>query len=223
MSILLQKHYFYLTVLALYLTLIKRFGATIIEDDPDSHSTHHLFRYSLYPNHVPRIPVRKDSVTKQPVSRGRFQRIGGLFEHEVDPGVQKLTLAEMRRELQCSSWAADLQGKRGSLSLLEIAPPTKLTVEQVAAWVESKHDATSSKNWKECHRLRRAWLKDPPQEFVHGSWASQIGLFRVINGSLFYDWPWGRQRFDSRFSDTWMLHRMLRVLLDRGTTHTIPR
>jgi hypothetical protein len=72
----------------------------------------------------------------------------------------------------------------------------------MAAYVESGGafhlvQLGSCKLWKGCRKVAETWLANPrrmPKE-KQGAAFSETVMYRVINGSLFYDWPWGRERY----------------------------
>ena len=145
----------------------------------------------LFPVHIPHYRMRKDPRTKQSVVSGRSQ----LLKSDT-----KYPLLEYKEILQCSEIQPELYGKGGALSLAKKIPLTRETIILVAAYVESKCTL-----WNDCRNTAKQFLKgDYPLSNIHdkmgGFYASK--LFRIINGSYYYDWPWGRHRVDgTRYTD----------------------
>lgn len=157
-----------------------------------------------YPAAVSLWPVRRDT-TGSEVTRGRLAAIYGktfkdkdlfLFDR-VGPGADRYTtlkkypLKELRRLLQCSPTEPDLDAHTGSISMLRLAPPTKRTTEIISAWAETHCKGEMHR----CHaeadvNKQGGYHKDIN---MRGGF-SGFGMLRVVNGSLFHDWPWGRER-----------------------------
>lgn len=152
---------------------------------------------AIYPKSVPVYPHRRDRFTQELVSRGRIYELGGLAPLALD---KRVSLAELRRVLQCSGDEPDLVGDRGTLHMIRMVPPTRETTRLVAVWAE-----TGCEDWQACHVLLQKFDKreegygaGPRQSRDGGKMTSpfQVRLLRVTNGSLFFDWPFdNRQRF----------------------------
>lgn len=77
--------------------------------------------------------------------------------------------------------------------------PTKRTVELICMFAE-----TNCKTWKRCHEnlvnmtrgqsINELLDKNTPLFIVNTP--TNARLIRVIQGKLFYDWPWYREKFD---------------------------
>ena len=53
-----------------------------------------------------------------------------------------------QRQLQCASPEPDLDGNRGGLSLMRLAPPAKQSLENMCAWAE-----TNCAHWARCKNV----------------------------------------------------------------------
>jgi hypothetical protein len=139
-----------------------------------------------YPKSIITYVVRNDTYTGLPVSRGREATL---------QGDRRYNLSEYREVLQCSASQPDLYGVGGALALARFIPLTADTLKLTAAFMESECEL-----WNGC----RAKVI----EYMLGRYQTNLGpvralglhsatkMFRVMNGSLYYDWPWGVERFD---------------------------
>lgn len=98
-----------------------------------------------------------------------------------------------------------MNGNRGSISLLKILQPTRHIVELMCSWAESLcvHDG----DWRECHKNIDILRSGDPGQVIYNKVRKDgkdniinnpyyIRLIRIMNGSLYYDWPWNRKQFD---------------------------
>ena len=85
-----------------------------------------------FPTHVRPVKVRLDIHTREPVGRGRFEFIDGIPSHNPH---RKVPLAQFRKILQCAPNEPDLDGDRGTISLLRLAPLSRSGLEAVCAWI----------------------------------------------------------------------------------------
>lgn len=156
-----------------------------------------------FPENIPFFPVRRDVTTGEPVSRGRLLMpedmltSGNLSQYIFPQSFKKLSMHEVDRSWQCASCEPDLDGNRGTLSMIKMLPITKERLEIVCAWAE-----TQCKSWHVCRSLASemkngSYEKVSPHFGVEGKFRSFI-MMRVINGSLHYDWPWGMERMVRR-------------------------
>lgn len=138
-----------------------------------------------YPKSIIAYELREDTITGLPVSRGREATL---------EGDRRYNLSEYRQVLQCSASQPDLHGAGGALALARFIPLTADTIKLTAAFMESDCEL-----WNGC----RAKVVD----YMLGKYSTHIGniralgchsntkMFRVMNGSLYVDWPWGMERF----------------------------
>eukprot|EP01032_Pedospumella_encystans_P008582 gene8582-10168_t len=127
--------------------------------------------------------------------------------------------SDFHKNLQCvDSPEAELDGNRGTWSILKMAPPKKQTIEQICAWAEQKCHP-----WVECRKQ--------VEKFKEGGYYKELNnfdqifgrfrgalLLRVINNEMHYDWPWGIERFKSqepRYSNMLTDHYMLMEIVLR--------
>ena len=129
-----------------------------------------------YPTHVPEAKVRTNG-NKVRVSHGRLQLLGGPTSQ------RKVTYKEFNEILQCPTSEPDLDGNRGTISMMRMVPPTRNTVELICAWAE-----TDCSPWHVCHRKVKE-LKSTRHKIEGGYTGSpfQARLLRVINGKLHYE------------------------------------
>lgn len=151
-----------------------------------------VFTYQSYPDSIPVVSVRKDSLTGQPVTRGRIH----LLRQATDNGKQRIPLKQFREILQCSPYEPELYGKGGALSLMQHLPVTKRTLQYASAFFESNCEV-----WMGCAKkvhhfatkgLHAAMNPDFVGPYLNGF--NNIRMIRVTNGSLYFDWPWGISR-----------------------------
>ena len=139
-----------------------------------------------YPKSIITYTVRNDTYSGLPVFRGREATL---------QGDRRYNLSEYREVLQCSASQPDLYGVGGAIALARFIPLTADTLKLTAAYMEYECEL-----WNGC----RAKVV----ECMLGKYQTNIGvlralglhsatkMFRVMNGSLYYDWPWGMERFD---------------------------
>lgn len=149
-----------------------------------------------YPTVIATFPVRLNPYNlSESVSRGRFDIIGG-FPYNKDSLKLKVSTKQFKEALQCSESEPALDEFYGTLSLLELYPPTREVVELFCLWAETRcYDAHG--NWSGCKKLLEEYRKgNYPKEFgmlKHNMFES-FRLLRIMNGTLYYDWPWGIDR-----------------------------
>lgn len=150
------------------------------------------FGHDYFPRFIPHYPIRKDIYSHQPVSVGRFADVGGLPKKLSDFNESNsLILSRFKEIMQCSPDEPDLDGKRGSLSLIKMISASSEIVELMCSWAE-----TRCGDWKSCQDLR--------VKFKNGEYPQEIGnllnspfnvrLYRVMSNKVYFDWPWGMDR-----------------------------
>ena len=165
-----------------------------------------IFQADDYPTLVLDFPVRVSPYSgEMPVSRGLLSRhlgikVNSLFSVAPDSMnalPARVSSAELRRVLQCSPTEPGLQTHSGALSLLELAPPTQYGAMVTAAFGEVAliHPKIHCE-LSDCQELVNQFAKGlyPTLGDMRSSFAS-FGMLRVMNNSVFHDWPWGRERF----------------------------
>lgn len=185
-------------VLLVYIIIVffVRLGTANVNRTTDEYFDENL---EDYPSSIPLIHTRKDHYTGEPVSRGRLQLLGG----PLNENNKKVTYQEFHRILQCPVAEPGLDGNRGSLSLLRSLPPSRETVEIICAWAETRCD-----RWKNCDILMKAMKEGKHHtglNHVVGS-PHQARLMRIMNGKLYYDWPWGLDRFTKVIEAKYFFH-----------------
>ena len=139
-----------------------------------------------FPHHISKVHIRNDLKGK-PVSRGQIYKLGGLENISWE---KRVSLSELREVLQCAPDEPDLNGRRGTLDLIRLSRPTKETVKLMATWAE-----TGCTPWTKCHELMPKIEKKldgygtPSMSGGVSCWSSHVRMLRVINNSLYHDWP----------------------------------
>ena len=139
-----------------------------------------------YPKSIITYTVRNDTYTGLPVSRGREATL---------QGDRRYNLSEYREVLQCSASQPDLYGVGGALALARFIPLTADTLKLTAAFMESECELWNGCRAKVVEYMLGKYQRDIGPQRTLGL-HSATKMFRVMNGSLYYDWPWGMERFD---------------------------
>jgi hypothetical protein len=145
-----------------------------------------------YPTTIPAYPIRRDVYTNEEVTTGRLDLIGGLAK-------QQVSIEYFRRSLQCRTKRQYVRESNGIWQFLKNVPPTSDLVKLLCAWCETDSQWASLRDWKP---LRKKAVELSKTNFTGKTVAPgaagspyQVRLMRVINGSLYQDWPWGAERF----------------------------
>ncbi len=184
----------------------------------------HNFDFSLseYPTSIPHFPVRADPKhPSRPLKRGAFRHEWGhmpTYESDKEdakiPQKKKITYERFQELMQCSRDEPGLN-QHGSFSLLAMLQPTRDILEVLCAHAERECD---DGDWRKCQK------KIP--EFKEGHYRKEAGfpvgsfrgytLIRIMNASIYMDWPWGRERiYDPTTRDTISAHyQLLMMTLD---------
>lgn len=131
----------------------------------------------VFPDDIYPYDVRFDTYTNEPVTTNRLEL---LPDERVD-------YATFHRILQCPV-SQNYDGLRGSMSLLKLLPPTKRTVLLMAVFLETDCFHPENDAWNKCHLIL-----DEILNYQQQSSTNRLGwhkLYRIINGSIYYDWPW---------------------------------
>ena len=156
-----------------------------------------------YPETIPNFSIRVDITTNKSVSRGRMILMSGT---------NRYPLVEYKKILQCPLHQPDLYNKGGALSLKKFIPLTAETLMMTAAYLET--DCTL---WNGCRDVVSKCLSGLYPTYFNATRDTGAGtaskLFRVINGTFYYDWPWGINRLEGLFD--------LRSVNYKGPIHDI--
>eukprot|EP01038_Epipyxis_sp_PR26KG_P005900 gene5900-8140_t len=136
--------------------------------------------------------------------------IGGDINDLLDENAKnKVSSSEFKRIMQCAPSEPGLDGKRGSLTLLKLVPPSKLNIELIAMNIEKLCEP-----WRNCHKLlvevkKGASAKKGIREKMNIKFDVQMQnqLIRIINNTLYYDWPFP---YKERFSNAY--YSMLKII-----------
>ena len=180
-------------LLRLYYVLIWLVGADLLTRTAALQAAYDDYGYPL---HIPSFRLRKDAYSGEQVSRGRISLLVGLLMHSppksYDAFKRKVTFEEFNKLLQCAPVHPILHNKLSSLHQI-----TKQSIQLVAAFIESE-----CRPWSVCRN-------DIVPKYLQGKYPPTLGnrntqrdnywqgarMYRVMNGTLFLDWPWGRERF----------------------------
>lgn len=184
-------------------------GSTAIE------FTNPSIMYSYrYPTTVPPVKVRVDSESGKTVERGKLELLGGVTSFTAtasgswDVYSKKVPFTEFRRVLQCSPDEPDLDGSRGIISLMRLLGVTKDSILLGCAYAESRKACL---NWPRCRKHLENLLSGTTKPSTH--FDLNIRLVRVMNGRLYYDWPWNIGRFNA--GTDWSMARMIGGVLEK--------
>jgi len=88
---------------------------------------------------------------------------------------------------------------------MKLVPPTQETVELMCTWAE-----TMCYPWAHCRKQMDLFKQGGyPKELLHMTTVPyQVRLIRIIKGALYFDWPWGENRFES----AWILEEYFKPL-----------
>lgn len=158
---------------------------------------------------IPLVELRKDHKTNTHVERGRFHLIGGLSNRT---NRSKVSLQEFQSALQCAPFEPGLEISNG-YQLVKAAPMTRASIENICAWVETECDP-----WAACHakvtelKQSKGGLVEE-QKYTSSGGQFQVKLFRIMNGQLYMDWPWGRDRFQRSYRSVTELFSLLTSMI----------
>lgn len=152
-----------------------------------------------YPLSIPVYPIRQDIYTKKPVSASMVQ----MKTLQSNESLQ--SVLEFRQTLQCISKKQYIRNERGIYEFMAFVPHTNETVERIAAWLEGSyirdHECASAGEiqWLQCQELADEYKKGRFSKTLTDKLTSpqQARLIRVVNQTLFIDFPWGMDRFPS--------------------------
>lgn len=187
-----------------------------------SHSHHDkrfTFSRSYYPDHIPLFPVRQyttadpshshshshatTTTTSVPLTKGNYRHKWSVNGHQLPsnlfdinvtspiPIEKRVSLFEFEKIMQCSQDGESGLNQHGSFSMLDMISPTKETVEMFCVYEE-----TDCFPWKKCREMAQQYKSGELSYSLHHFPLPFHGyyLLRVMNGSLYIDWPWGRHR-----------------------------
>ena len=171
--------------------------------------------FSYFPDSIPSFEVRRDIYTGKEVQRGLLHLIG---EEKVDAHTgPRVTYDEFKKSLMCSPTEPDLDGSRGSLSLISLARSSlsRKAFERMCA-----HSETNCKPWNKCDdsvkRLKNGHWKQCCKNEIryHGHGFGFFRLYRIINGSFYIDWYWGTERLKANVGNIEIFKFVVRSISD---------
>lgn len=171
--------------------------------DPTLHDPFAI--YDQFPTAIHKFRHRRDIYTNQQVRSGLFELFGenyGPFDGK-STGKKKLSYNEFHRILQCPRSEPGIEGNRGSLSLVNMIKPSKETIRLLCLWAE-----THCGQWDDCQQKLKSFNASDKYD-------NSIYLMRIINETLYYDWPWKRERQDIKFQNVNYRKNMYFEVLDK--------
>ena len=105
---------------------------------PPQHTAHD------FPDTIPIYDIRRDKYTNEPVSRGRLPLInydatkGMIPLNDAGQKAKMVKYSDFDKLLQCASPEPELDGNRGTWSMIKMAPPSKASIELICAYAETK-------------------------------------------------------------------------------------
>ena len=152
---------------------------------------------------IKHYPVRRDT-TNKPVERGKLEELGGLEDFMLKPSsssttttttTTKVNYDEFKQKLQCSESEPQLYSN-GIYHLMQMYPITNDIIELAAAYAEKPClDGHKRIDWASCQNTVKLLKANKRHELNQitkpvNYELENVRLIRVINGSLYYDWPW---------------------------------
>ena len=167
---------------------------------------------------IKHVSVRKDQYGVI-VSRGRLELIGGLEDFMLKPQstlsktsqnkqTKKYKYDEFRKLLQCVEYEPQFYAN-GIYHLLKIYPITKDIIELTAAFAEKPClDGHKRIDWQSCQNTVNLLKNNKRNELNNiqkqtNYELENVRLMRIINGSLYYDWPFQSEvnwKIDSQYT-----------------------
>lgn len=158
-------------------------------------------RWSEYPVTIPKFEIRLDAHSGVAVRRGAILNI--LKSEEI------ISLSDFYKTLQCPVYEPDLDYQAGTYSMMRMIPPTRELVELMCAYREHP-DISNYRNIRPWHEVKKT-LKELRQNIDSDISLDQWLLYRIIDGELYYDWPWRRNRADNDYN-MWKFRSLYPVL-----------
>lgn len=161
---------------------------------------------------IPIVEVRRVNATStESVASGLLELVGLTPHHsdEKDGFEKRFTSEKFKRLLQCPTSEPGLNGDSGAISMMKLLPPTRAIIELVCAW-----DETRCRDWEQCSPLRDKFKAGRFNKEMPRRQFDATTLLRVINGSLYDDWPWGVDRLDPNHHHEKLLLRVLARVSD---------
>ena len=166
-----------------------------------------------FPKTIPVVKIRLSAYTGEPVARGRLELIGGIspfmrFEEDgaFDNQAKSFSYDDFRRLLQCPKEEPELSGRRGMIGFMKYVNVTQQSIESACAYSEA-----GCHLWREC-KSQAELLKASKIE-ARGFDKDNMRLVRVMNRTLYYDWPWGIKRFKQ--GTYWSASRLLGAVVEK--------
>ena len=172
--------------------------------------------HGYFPESISPFPIRTHNGT--PVFRGNLNErlFGGqsaasrpmspldaYFQGELNIAQppspdQRLSYSDFADRLQCAETEPDFDHNSGAMNLMKLAPPSLAALEAACAFAETRCDmedtcATVASDFKQ-GKFGDVW-----GVYRHNGFA-QTYVLRVVNNTLFHDWPFGRHRIQ-QFKD----------------------
>jgi hypothetical protein len=140
-----------------------------------------------FPSAIPEYPVRLDFDSGRPVSRGRFELLGGLNASVVR---DRVPFDEFRKLLQCAPFEPSLFER---FEVLKLVPYTKESLKIMCVRLENRCEP-----WSQCHEKLSIYENGKGESRLESDFLtspSQGRLLRIFNNTLYVDFPWKIERF----------------------------
>lgn len=179
--------------------------------------------FSMYPTHIRKERLRRDENGKN-VETGKLESIGGISKFTLSPDgkwiddkSKKVTYSEFKKRLQCSPSEPGLN-IHGTISLIrELVPLDDQVFEIACAFAESSEQCTEfwgRFDWDRCTKFSVELKGGKVSSDRRKNRNPNVRLIRVINGRLYYDWPW-KPLEKPDYESQWGILRLLGGALEK--------
>jgi hypothetical protein len=177
-----------------------------------------LWTLTDFPTTVPKEDsIRLDVYTQQPVRRSRG--VLHLFSHERE---HTFTYEQFQKDLQCPVSQPDINGPNGAISFLRLMPLTKQHLKILCAFAELSNIDNVPDTMDRPQDMIPQYEQNQGFD-INNPVQTNYRLYRVINNTLHYDWPWGIERMDREshqielgFGGMGLFHTILKYVNDIG-------
>jgi len=146
----------------------------------------HTTGYPL-PLSIPEYAVRRDTVSGEVVSRGRFELFGGLGLYADRDHV---SFDEFKEKLQCAPFEPGIFER---MTILKLVPYTQESLKVMCVHLENRCEP-----WSTCQQQLPSYERGEGESVLESDFLtspSQGRLLRILNNKLYLDFPWRIERF----------------------------
>lgn len=144
---------------------------------------HYDYDEEIYPKSIPFYPIRTDIYSEQPVSRNRIDLIQGDILIKNNDS-QKITPAEFRKIMQCKKNDFNIDNS-GVINMIRAMKLTKKGLIRSFYYVHLNDPNANPKQADALYEKSLETANDCTQNLLQNF----VGLFRLINNSLYFDHP----------------------------------